>query len=173
MLNFLLKLFIIWLPVNGGLKIADLLPSKWSQFISIFYGKGPPLKFYKIQWTKALLKYDVTFGWYTAIIIMLLGRTRKQSRTYVWIVTILCMYCALGWVDFGLFYIFNTSTPEICYLPSKSTENSKKKFFHPVTTSSLVTTFWVMHYIRVQNFFHNMDFMGIKRRRILCRFQKF
>jgi hypothetical protein len=28
----------------------------------------------------------------------------------------------LGWVDFWLFYIFNKSTPEICYIPSKSTE---------------------------------------------------
>jgi hypothetical protein len=30
----------------------------------------------------------------------------------------------LGWVDFGLFYIFNKSTPEICYISSKSNENS-------------------------------------------------
>jgi hypothetical protein len=34
----------------------------------------------------------------------------------------------------------------------KSTENSNKNVFDPVTASSLVTTFWVMHYIRVQNF---------------------
>jgi hypothetical protein len=60
--------------------------------------------------------------------------------------------CILGCVDFGLFYIFNKSTPENCYIPSKSTENSKKKFFDPVTASSLVTTFWVIYYIRVQNF---------------------
>jgi hypothetical protein len=38
-------------------------------------------------------------------------------------------------------------------MPSKSTENSKKKLFDPVTASSSVTTFWVMHNIRVQNFF--------------------
>jgi hypothetical protein len=30
--------------------------------------------------------------------------------------------------SFFLFYIFNKSTPEICYIPSKSTENSKKNF---------------------------------------------
>jgi hypothetical protein len=42
----------------------------------------------------------------------------------------------VGWADFGLFYIFNKSTPEICYIPSKSTDNSKKKFFDPVTSSS-------------------------------------
>jgi uncharacterized protein YktA (UPF0223 family) len=43
-----------------------------------------------------------------------------------------------------------------------------------VTASSLVTTFWVMHYIKVQNFFNqNVDFMGIKRRRLLRSFQKY
>jgi hypothetical protein len=37
-------------------------------------------------------------------------------------------YCIVGWVDFGLFYIF---------IPYKSTENSNnKKFFVPLTTSS-------------------------------------
>jgi hypothetical protein len=46
----------------------------------------------------------------------------------------------------------------------------------PVTASSSVPTFWVIHYwyIRVQNFFfHIVDLMGIKRRRILRRFQKY
>jgi hypothetical protein len=43
--------------------------------------------------------------------------------------------CTVGWVDFGLFYIFNKSTPEICYIPSKGTENNKQKFFDPVTSS--------------------------------------
>jgi hypothetical protein len=37
--------------------------------------------------------------------------------------------CTLGWVDFWLFYNFNKSTPEICYIHFKSTENSKKKNF--------------------------------------------
>jgi hypothetical protein len=37
-----------------------------------------------------------------------------------------------------------------------------------------VKTFWVTHYVEVQNFFsHNMDFMVIRRRRILHRFQKY
>jgi hypothetical protein len=40
------------------------------------------------------------------------------------------------------FYIFNKSTPDLCYIPSKSTENSEQKIlFVPVTASSLVTTF--------------------------------
>jgi hypothetical protein len=39
--------------------------------------------------------------------------------------------CTVGWVDFGLFYILNKSTAEICYIPSKSTENNKKFFFLP------------------------------------------
>jgi hypothetical protein len=45
-----------------------------------------------------------------------------------------------------------------------------------VTASSLVKTFWVMNYIDCRGskiVFHNMDFMAIKRRRILCRFQKY
>jgi hypothetical protein len=61
-------------------------------------------------------------------------------------------YCIIGWVYFGLFFIYNKSTPKICYIPSKSTESSNKKFLDPMTASSLVTTFWFMHYIRVQNF---------------------
>jgi hypothetical protein len=32
----------------------------------------------------------------------------------------------------------------------------------PVTASSLVLTFWVIHYIRVKKYFHSVDFMGIK-----------
>jgi hypothetical protein len=46
----------------------------------------------------------------------------KQFTVYTW-----TQYCILGWMDFGLFYIFHKSTPEICYIPSKSTENSNKK----------------------------------------------
>jgi hypothetical protein len=68
--------------------------------------------------------------------------------------SLIARYCTLGWVDFGLFYILNKSTLAICYIPSKSTENSKKNVFDPVTASSLVTTFWVMHHINVKkNFF--------------------
>jgi hypothetical protein len=36
------------------------------------------------------------------------------------------VHCAVGWVDFGLFHIFNKITPKICYIPCKSTENRKK-----------------------------------------------
>jgi Ion transport protein len=63
----------------------------------------------------------------------------------------------------------NMSTPEICCIPFKSKENGKNNWFDPVTSSSLVTTFWVMHYIRAKNslFSHNIGFLGI-RRRILC-----
>jgi hypothetical protein len=56
----------------------------------------------------------------------------------------------IGWVDFGLFYIYNKSTPEICDIPSKSTKNSKKKFFF--TRDRFIMTFWVTHCIRVQKF---------------------
>jgi hypothetical protein len=61
------------------------------------------------------------------------------------------MHIRVGWF-WTFFYIFNKSTPEICYTPSKSTKNSKKHFLDPVTASSLVLTFWVMHSIMVQNF---------------------
>jgi hypothetical protein len=47
-------------------------------------------------------------------------------------------YCTIGWVDFGLFYIFNKSTPEICYIPSKSNENSQKNVFDPKTIFSFI-----------------------------------
>jgi hypothetical protein len=50
------------------------------------------------------------------------------------------LYRRVGWV-WTFFYIFNKSTPEIFYTPSKSTENSENNFF------THVTTFWVMHYI--------------------------
>jgi hypothetical protein len=48
------------------------------------------------------------------------------------------LYIRVGWFS-TFFYIFNKSTPEICYIPSKSTENSTKILFDPVTASSLVT----------------------------------
>jgi hypothetical protein len=62
-------------------------------------------------------------------------------------------HCPLGWVDFRLFFTFSTKVPLrfVIYLP-KVPKIAKKKFFYPVTASSLVTTFWVMHYIGVQNF---------------------
>jgi hypothetical protein len=62
------------------------------------------------------------------------------------------VHSRVGWF-WTFFYNLNKSTPEICYIPTKSTENSKTKFVVPVTASSLVTTFWVMYYIRVQKFF--------------------
>jgi hypothetical protein len=73
----------------------------------------------------------------------------KKSYSRI-MISVFVLYCTLGWVDFWLFYIFNKSTPEICYIPSKSTENSKQICLDPVTSSSLVIIFWVMHYIRVQ-----------------------
>jgi hypothetical protein len=60
--------------------------------------------------------------------------------------------CKVGWVDFGT---IDKSTPEDCYLPFKSNKNKQKKCFDPVTASSLAKTFWVMHYIEVNIFFHN------------------
>jgi hypothetical protein len=62
----------------------------------------------------------------------------------------------------------------VTYLSKVTKINEKSVLtFDPVTASSLVKTFWVMHYKEVKFFFHNMDFMGIKRCRILCRFQKY
>jgi hypothetical protein len=69
--------------------------------------------------------------------------------------------CTVGWVGIRT----RTKVPLrfVTYL-SKVTKINAKKCFDPVTASSLVKTFWVMHYIVDQNFFpHNMDIMGIKR----------
>jgi hypothetical protein len=67
--------------------------------------------------------------------------------------------CPLGWVDFELFSIFNNSTAKICYIPSKTTENRKKNL-DPVTASSLVMTFRVMHYISVKHFYSHYGLLG-------------
>jgi hypothetical protein len=84
--------------------------------------------------------------------------------------------CTLGWIDFWLFFTFLTKVPLrfVTYLP-KVPRIAKKILFDPVTASSLVTTFWVMHYTykSPQFFIHNMGFMAIKRHRILHRFQKY
>jgi hypothetical protein len=64
-----------------------------------------------------------------------------------------CTRYTVGWVDFRLF-TFSTKVPLrfVIYL-RKVPKIAKKKFFDPVTASSLITTFWVMHYIRVKKFF--------------------
>jgi hypothetical protein len=55
----------------------------------------------------------------------------------------------------------------------KKYENIFPKFLGPPASSAEVMTFRVMHYIRVRNCFWTMGFMGIKRRRIVRRFQKY
>jgi hypothetical protein len=75
--------------------------------------------------------------------------------------------CSVGWVDFVLFYIFNRSTPEICYIPSKSTENSKKKSVWPSDRFIIGHDFLGHGLYKGPTFFiRNMDFMRIKKRRI-------
>jgi hypothetical protein len=61
------------------------------------------------------------------------------------------LYTRVGW--FWTFFTFSTKVPLrfVAYLPK--VPKIAKKCFDPVTSSSLVTTFWVMHYIRVQHFF--------------------
>jgi hypothetical protein len=56
----------------------------------------------------------------------------------------------VGWVDIGTRTILPVMF--VIYI-SKVLEIDKNKCFDPVTASSWVTTFWVMQYIRVQNFF--------------------
>jgi hypothetical protein len=60
--------------------------------------------------------------------------------------------CRVGWVDFGLFYIFN-KLPLIFVTYIRKVPKKQKKMLDPVTASPLVTTFWVMHNIRVKNLF--------------------
>jgi hypothetical protein len=59
--------------------------------------------------------------------------------------TVLLVHCSVGWVDFGHFK-FSTKVPVgfVTYI-SKVT-NSTEYFFYPVTASSFVMTYWVMHY---------------------------
>jgi hypothetical protein len=80
------------------------------------------------------------------------------------------LYVVVGWVDIGT----RTKVPLKFVIPylSKVTKINEKKCFDPVTASSLVKTFWVMHYKEVKKIlFHNMDFMGIKRCRIFVDFK--
>jgi hypothetical protein len=57
---------------------------------------------------------------------------------------------AIGWVDIGTKH---KSTPDVCYIPFKGNKKKRKKCFDKVTASSLVKTFWDMHYIEVPTFF--------------------
>jgi hypothetical protein len=77
------------------------------------------------------------------------------------------MHNRVGW-DWN----WDKSAPEICYIPFKSNENRFNKFFDPVTASWLATSFWVIHYIRVNKPF-SLNFMGVNSGRILLRFQKY
>jgi hypothetical protein len=54
---------------------------------------------------------------------------------------------------FWTFFTFSTKVPLgfVTYLP-KIPKIAKKNLFDPVTSSSLLMTFWVMHYIRGQHF---------------------
>jgi hypothetical protein len=70
------------------------------------------------------------------------------------------------------FYIFNQRQTEIRLTPSKSVENRIKVYWVNRPLSD-VMTFWVMHDVRVQIYFHNVGFMNIKRRIILGKFQKY
>jgi hypothetical protein len=72
------------------------------------------------------------------------------------------MFCAVGWVDFLLCYIFNKSTPENCCIPFKSKDNDKKilpsaRFIvgPDILGQSL--------YKGPNKFFHNVNFMGIQK----------
>jgi hypothetical protein len=73
-----------------------------------------------------------------------------------------CGYCRLGWVDIGI----GTKVPLgfVTYL-SKVTKINEKSVGQNILGHAV--------YRGPKFFFHNMDFMGIKRCRILRRFQKY
>jgi hypothetical protein len=52
------------------------------------------------------------------------------------------------------FLHFQQKYPWDLFIPSKSTENSEKNFLTQRPLHHWVPSFWFMHYIRVQNFFH-------------------
>jgi hypothetical protein len=77
----------------------------------------------------------------------------------------------LGWVDIG---IGTKGKWGFVVSLEKVWEIAIKKFFNQSNFIAEVITFRVMQYIRGQKFFfHNVGLMGIKRRRILRRFQKY
>jgi hypothetical protein len=81
--------------------------------------------------------------------------------------------CTVGWVDFGLFLHFQQKYPsDLLHTPTKSTENSKKKIL-PSELFIIGHDFLGHSLYKDPIFFHNMDFMDTKRRRILRRFQKY
>jgi hypothetical protein len=61
------------------------------------------------------------------------------------------LYNRVGW--FWTCFTFSTKVPLrfLTYI-SKVPKIAKQNFFDPLTASSLATTFWVMHYIRVKTF---------------------
>jgi hypothetical protein len=89
------------------------------------------------------------------------GLSPRQLRIFC--ETVLTVFNRVGWF-WTFFYILNNSTPEICNIPTKSTENTPKKILTHLTASSLITTILGHALYKGQKFFiHNMDFMGIKR----------
>jgi hypothetical protein len=82
------------------------------------------------------------------------------------------VHCTVGWVNFGQNFDFFMRVP-LEYMPFY--RKQQKKFFL-VKWPSKERSFFAgssTTCIRVQLFFHNTGFMGIKRRRILPRFQKY
>jgi hypothetical protein len=114
--------------------------------------KAPPFSYTQNQWEKVgivvpLPADALCIYWIIVKILLALVNTHKYT---------------VGWVDF--FKIFNKSTPEICHIPSKRTENSQKKnVSDPVTASSLVMTFWVMHFIRAQILYSQYGLHGYQK----------
>jgi hypothetical protein len=80
-------------------------------------------------------------------------------------------FCIIGWVDIGT----RTKLPRrfVTYL-SKVTKINNKSVLIQWPLHHLSKHFGSRTILRSHIFFlHNMGFMGIKRRRILCRFQKY
>jgi hypothetical protein len=61
--------------------------------------------------------------------------------------------CGLGWAIFNVFNILNKSHPEMRCGSCRSKENAKKTCFGQLTFIEKVIDFWVIHFIRVENFF--------------------
>jgi hypothetical protein len=76
---------------------------------------------------------------------------------------LLCKQCRVGW--FWTFFKFSTKVPLrfVTYLPK--VPKIAKKNLDPVTASSLVMTFWVMHYIYKGSKFFFSQF-GLQKKKL-------
>jgi hypothetical protein len=150
------------LPIHSI--IIDILETQLSTSLyTVGYGaslrpKGP------MPWMSAVIQSELSM-----YVISMLAKQNIPNNVVSVLILISSFYVVIslaithvyrvGW--FWTFFTFSTKAPLrfVTCLP-KVPKIAKKKVSHPVTASSLVTTFWVMHYIRVQHFYSQYGLHG-------------